>query len=323
MINFRFHLVSLVAVFLALTVGIVVGATIVKPAIVTSLNHQIDRVQKNADTQRDLNKQLSATNNQQDQFLKGAAPFIVQGRLTAVPTVVLAEQGIDRTTVRDLVTLLQQSGAQSPAIVWMQPKWLLKTASDRSKLATITGDTATSAQLRVDGLRALADRLGKRVQSTSEAGTTTTTAEPSGDVLEQLTTAGFLTIDPVGASGTNDLSTFPTPGPRVIVLGGGDSDLVANPVVEPLASAFSALDVPTVAGELDADSDAQPARGTTLATIVGNNALDHSVSTVDDVDLVQGQVAVVLATEDSGRAQFGHYGYGKGADRALPSWTAS
>jgi hypothetical protein len=44
------------------------------------------------------------------------------------------------------------------------------------------------------------------------------------------------------------------------------------------------------------------------------------VSTVDDVDLVQGRVSVVLAIADAGESKVGHYGYGKGADRALPSW---
>ena len=45
------------------------------------------------------------------------------------------------------------------------------------------------------------------------------------------------------------------------------------------------------------------------------------MSTVDDVDLVQGQVAVVLAVAESGEAKVGHYGYGNGADQALPAWS--
>ena len=125
MINFRFHLVSLVAVFLALTVGIVVGATIVNQAIVDGLNHRIDTVGKNADKQRAENRQLSTTAKQLEKYLSDAGPFMVEGRLTAVPVVVVAEHGVDRDTVRNLVTLLQDAGAQTPAIVWLQSKWLL------------------------------------------------------------------------------------------------------------------------------------------------------------------------------------------------------
>ena len=37
MIDFRYHLVSIVAVFLALAIGIVVGSTALKPAVLTGL----------------------------------------------------------------------------------------------------------------------------------------------------------------------------------------------------------------------------------------------------------------------------------------------
>jgi hypothetical protein len=320
MINFRFHLVSLVAVFLALTIGIVVGATIVNQQIVNGLNHRIDQVQKNTDAQRSENHQLDETNKQQNQYLKAIEPSVVEGRLTGVPVVVLAEQGVDRSTVRDVVGLLQQAGAQSPAIVWLQSKWLLANASDQSRLAAIVGDASGSPQLRVDGLDALADRLGRN--ASSDTGVEATTARQPSDVLDSLVSAGFITVDPVGASGTSDLSTFPTPGPRVVVLGGDGSDLATNSVVEPLTSAFAGLRVPTIAGELSATADSST-RGVALAPIVQNSRLDHLVSTVDDVDLVQGQLAVVLAIEDSGQGQFGHYGYGKGADGALPTGTGS
>ena len=42
MINFRFHIVSLIAVFLALALGIVMGATVVNRAIVDRLNRHSD-----------------------------------------------------------------------------------------------------------------------------------------------------------------------------------------------------------------------------------------------------------------------------------------
>ena len=43
-INFRFHLVSLVAVFLALALGVVIGSTVIDRAIVDRLSSQIDSV---------------------------------------------------------------------------------------------------------------------------------------------------------------------------------------------------------------------------------------------------------------------------------------
>jgi hypothetical protein len=324
MINFRFHLVSLVAVFLALTVGIVVGATIVNQAIVTGLNDRIDRVEKNADAQRSENNALSTSARQMESYLETAAPYVVEGRLTAVPVVVVAEHGVDRGMVRNVVTLLQDAGAQAPAIVWLQSKWRLDQPAARAQLAEIIGEAPSNAGLRADALDALAHRLGTAVSlsraSASTTTTTTATTGPPADLLGALSAAGFVSIDAVGASGTTDLSTFPSAGARAVVVGGRASDLVTDPAVTPMVAAFSALAVPTVAGEVYRVADGQPPRGTTLAPIRNDSKLDAVVSTVDDIDLVQGRVAVVLATADAGESKVGQYGYGKGADRALPAW---
>jgi len=318
MINFRFHLVSLVAVFLALTVGIVVGATIVNHAVVTELNSRINRVEKNAETQSSRNSTLSATATQLESFLASAAPYVVEGRLTAVPVVVVAERGVDHTAVRNLVTLMQDAGAQAPAIVWLEGKWLLNEPLERTALAEIVGEQSTSPTLRIDALAELARRLGTPSPATATA---TSTPNKPVDVLSALAGAGFVSVEAVGVAGSTDLSTFPSLGARVTLVGGEQSALASSPLIASLASAFSAIEVPTVAGEVYHAVHGQPARATVVAQIRGNGPLSKLVSTVDDVDLVQGQVAVVLATAAAGESKVGHYGYGAGADAALPSWS--
>jgi Copper transport outer membrane protein, MctB len=344
MINFRFHLVSLVAVFLALTVGIVVGATIVNHAIVTELNSRINKVEKNAETQRRQNSTLSASEKQLQSYLTTAAPYVVEGRLTAVPVAVIAERGVDRTTVRELVTLLQDAGAQAPAIIWLEPKWQLDQPTERTQLAQIVSDVASDPKLGAVALDDLAHRLGTPVATATTAPTATaptttaptttapTTTAPTTvpstptttkpvDLLSALSTAGFVSIEAVGAGGSTDLSTFPTADARVSVVGGEQSALAADPLIKPIASAFSAIGVPTVAAEVYHPTNGQPARATIVAPIRTDRTLRATVSTVDDVDLVQGRVAVVLATAEAGVAKIGHYGYGAGAGQALPSWS--
>ena len=60
MINFRFHLVSLVAVFLALAVGVVMGYGILGQPTVSGLQNRIDTVEANAEAKRAENEQLAA-----------------------------------------------------------------------------------------------------------------------------------------------------------------------------------------------------------------------------------------------------------------------
>ena len=59
MINFRFHLVSLVAVFLALGLGILVGSTVVDQKIVDRLDSEINSVRKENSERKAANKQLA------------------------------------------------------------------------------------------------------------------------------------------------------------------------------------------------------------------------------------------------------------------------
>ena len=46
MVNLRYHIVSIVAVFLALGIGIVMGSTVVDRGIVDVLNRRVDGVEK-------------------------------------------------------------------------------------------------------------------------------------------------------------------------------------------------------------------------------------------------------------------------------------
>jgi Copper transport outer membrane protein, MctB len=321
MINFRFHLVSLVAVFLALTIGIVVGATVVNRGLIDTLNHRIDTIGKNADKQRRDNRLLSGNAKQLGAFLQNAAPYVVEGRLTAVPVVVIAEHGVDRDNVRTVAALLHDAGAQTPAIVWLQSKWLLEQPDDRAKLAAIVGGDAAGSGLRADAIDALAVRLGTDVSSDLSVATTTTTVKGTADLLSALTSAGFLSIEASGPSGTTDLSTFPAPGVRVVLVSGEASDLAEAPLLRPLAAAFAKRAIPTIAGEVYRATDGKPARAAVVASIRDDRTLTAAVSTVDDVDLVQGQVAVVLALAEAGEAKFGAYGYGTGADQPLPPWS--
>jgi hypothetical protein len=43
-----------------------------------------------------------------------------------------------------------------------------------------------------------------------------------------------------------------------------------------------------------------------------------NLSTVDDLETFAGRVAVVLALEQLGSGQFGHYGVGDGSDSLVP-----
>ena len=74
MINFRFHLVSLIAVFLALAVGVVMGAGVIDRAIVDTLNTRIDRVEAKSDRIQSKNNKLSTENGRSRRRSRRCSP---------------------------------------------------------------------------------------------------------------------------------------------------------------------------------------------------------------------------------------------------------
>ena len=90
MINFRFHLVSLVAVFLALALGVVMGSTVIDRAIVDRLSSQIDSVKKRADAERAENRTLRDQMKGLETFIAQSQPQVTGRRLNQVPVTVVA-----------------------------------------------------------------------------------------------------------------------------------------------------------------------------------------------------------------------------------------
>jgi hypothetical protein len=316
MINFRFHLVSLVAVFLALTVGIVMGATVIDRAIVDGLNDRITAVSNRADERKRESEALAADVGRLNDFVGQAEPYIVEGRLTDVPVVVMATRGINGDVVNEQVDLLRQAGATVPAVLWFEDLWALDDDTKADALGEILGEsTREPTALREAAWRALAARLYEG-QATTEIAPPSEVTPPSTDVLAALVDAGFVEVERVGDR-TLDQGTFPGSNSRAVLLSG--AGFARGNLLRSGARALAGAGVPTVVGEVYAETAAR-SRGQILTAIRAETI--EGVSTVDDVELPEGRIAVALAGSDLGRQPpvSGHYGYGDGATRALPPY---
>lgn len=309
MVNFRFHLVSLIAVFLAIGLGILVGSTVVDQAIVDRLDREIEEAKNENGDLRDQIDELQADLRRTDDYIAQSARYAVDGRLEGVPVAVLAEAGIDGDDVEATVEMLRDAGAE-PAVIRLEERWRLEDPDDVAALREAVDGSGPPDRVREAAFDAVAARL-------VEAPTPPAEGDPVTDPLVRLADAGFVEVD-----GDLDLGTFPPRPARAVVVTGTDSDLldVDGPLSAALARSLVAADVPTVAGEVYVASDEPdaPARGATLAGVRGDGDLSSAVSTVDDLDAVPGRVATVIALEDLVTGRVGHYGYGEGADEAIP-----
>jgi hypothetical protein len=313
MINFRFHLVSLIAVFLALALGVVMGATVIDQAIVDSLNTRIDDVRDEANAQRSENSDLRRELDRLRAYVEGTDDFAVAGRLDGVSVAVVALRDVDGDEVNRAVELAQLAGAVAPGVLWLEEKWLLPDDESIQQLADVLGTAEDDpATLRGSTLAALGDRLAA---GSAPLGT---------DLLVTLVEAEFVSFEPIGEQAGDEgddefpLTSWPGADTRVLLVDGTDSNVEMNAVVEPATRAFVASELPLVVGEVFHEQEDGPDRGSRLAAVRGDDSLKAAVSTVDDLELAEGRVTAVLALADLGRGVVGQYGYGAGADRSLP-----
>jgi hypothetical protein len=314
MINFRFHIVSLIAVFLALAVGIVFGATVVNNVIVDRLNDRIDTVERNANKRKAESDELRSEVGRLQGYIDGTKDFAVAGRLEGVPLVTIAARGVDADAVKQTVELAQRAGARAPGIIWLEEKMTLSEDDALRELGELLGRRGQSVKVtRDDAWNALASRVA------SGGG-----AAASGrELLGALADAGFVSFEPVGNQGENFSPASVSGGDaRVLLIDGTNGQVAGNEVLAPLSNALTANRLRLVVGEVFDEQDGGPQRGAMLNPIRSSDALKQTVSTVDDLDLVEGHVAAVLALADLNRNVVGQYGYGTGATTSTPEWSS-
>lgn len=309
MINFRFHVVSLIAIFLALALGVVIGAGVIDRGVVDTLNSRLDRVESKSDRIQSDNDALSARNKQMESMIGDLQPFAVSGRLLGDDVGVVAVRGVESSRVSSVVSAAQQADATATGTLWLEDKWNLRDDGSVKALQDVLGvTTKNKTSLRGEGLQQLAQRLRN-----PEA-----RASGEQDLLTVLQQAGFLGYDAVGNSAIAD---FPGRGAGIVLVVGNGASIDPGIVTAEAAKAFHGAEVPLVVASVFTQVSDGPVRGAAVQPIRDSD-LATTVSTVDDLDLPEGPTTTILALADLFRTPpvVGHYGYGGGPNVApLPT----
>ncbi len=322
MINFRFHLASLIAVFLALAIGIVMGSTVVKEATVKGLRAEIHRVERSSNARQRENSALKNQVGDLQAYVRQSVPHIVSGSLSGATVAIVAVRGADGGIVKSTADLVQQAGGSNAGVLWLENAWSSKSPDDARRLGTVIGEpTAAPKKIRDDAIAALASRLAGTAPTAPAASDTAAPAAPNGDLLSELMAAGFATLEPVAqrVGDTSSIAGFPGAGTRLLVVNATDASPDQQSLVPPFAHALAGK-APTVVANVYHEQRGRGGRGAGVSAVRDDTTVSKQVSTVDDLDLVEGQVAAVLALADLGR-RVGHYGYGDGATTVVPAVT--
>jgi hypothetical protein len=305
LISFRFHLVTIVAIFLALAVGIVVGSTVIDQGIVDTLENRVEDVRANLQDREEANDALRAEVDELQSFIEESGPFSVTDRLPSTVAVVVADRGVDNDPIDRTVELLDQAGASVRGVLTVQSSWNLEDEERRAALAEAIGMAEDEP---VEALQARAATL------------LVTDLSSSVEVVDDETGA----LDLIAAQRLVDFEQMdnvvaPRPARVVfVVVTGPASDVVATSHVADFAGAAAEIAGSVVVGEVYVESTEGPDRADSLAPILGDPDLAAEVATVDDLDLPMGPTTVVLALAAAQAGEIGHFGVGDSADRAAP-----
>ena len=306
MLTFRYHLVTIVAVFLALAIGIVVDSTFVGPSVVESLRNQVEDVSNTLDERKTANDRLTAENDHLDDSLVEASPWAVDSRLDGRSVLVVADRGVSEGVIDQTDELLQEAGATTPGTLWVDPAFGLEEDDEQSALAEALGVPAAD----VTTLQRQAWRRLLRDLSTGAA--------PDG-VADALIEAGFFSFSPVG-DGANQLTDLADAQFQVLLVSGTESELPSTAHLAVMTDVLAERGQAAVLAEEFRLHDGGPNQGDLVALVRDDPELAAAISTVDDLASSSGRLAAVLAEADASRGVVGHYGVGPGAQGPLPEW---
>jgi hypothetical protein len=316
-ISLRYHIVSLVAVFLALALGIVVGSTVLREGTVSVLRATSEQVRQNNESYREENLGLKQEQARLQDFAATVLPDLVRGRLRDRHVVLLDTDRVDGG-VRDRVTqVLEAAGAEVDArVTFNAGRLALAAAGDREALGRLLpgANAADAGALRTELVRRVAERLGAPKALPSQD------PDRKNDMLTSLDDGGFLADLKLAAPVADGSGVFPSPGTSFVVLGPTDGvALLPEAFLIPLADQISLHVAGPVAGVEALAAGTTPGTTSWVTKLREDRLVIRRVSGVDDVDTAYGQLALVGALERGlQNLAAGQYGFKPGNSGLLP-----
>jgi hypothetical protein len=300
-ISFRYHIVSLVAVFLALALGIVVGTTALNGPVTSDLRHQVNDLKKDRSELADQVKSLQGQVDTAGQFATTFGAQLVAGTLKDQSVLIVALPGAATGMQDGIATELTAAGAKITGRLDLAASF-----TDPSQADSI--QTLATGPSHPPGLT-LPETSDARVLGAALLALVLTGHGEATDLKAVLT--GFsglhmITSDPQGIE----------PAKTVVVIGNGSlpKNTYAGEAGLDLVAQLSAS-----GGKVVVAGDTGSAQGNGIVALVRTGAPKSTVSTIDNANSAFGQVSTVLAVAAAEQSEVGHYGTAKGADAIFPT----
>ena len=320
MIDFRYHVVSIVAVFLALAIGIVLGSTELQGTTIDVLRNTSQQIKNQYDATHARNAELNQQVSADQAVAQAGEARLLDGLLSGQRVVLVNAPAAPGPVVSGVTSALRQAGATVTGQVNLQPKLLDASQDNQQFLTQLVQQLAAPGAVPGNGtgLQQAARLLGSVIltKNTDPNGSTSGSTSGGGSVtsartiLERYAQAGLLSISgQPSVPATLAVVVTPSSAPA-----GGVSD-PANQGLITLAQQLDTAALGTVmAGSAGASGPGSAIDALRVSTAAGK------ISTVDYADTATGQIVTVWALADAlaGR-KAASYGPQSGDNEAAPS----
>lgn len=310
MVDFRYHIVSLVSVFLALAVGIILGAGPLQNSIGDTLSGEVDSLREANTDLKTSNEQLAEENEKYVAAFDQFSPTMLEGTLTGQTLAIVTFPGTADEDLEQVRTQIAQTGATVSGIFDLQSAWTdAQSSAYRSSFAEQIKTYVTDAKDESDTNKIMALALNQIVRSGTEA-------EANKVLAELLTGADTVMLNVrEGGKGESKAVIFLSPDmpdltPQKETT--QDPDKVAQAEYD--AKTFGSLvkiigeKSPTViGGYANSQND--------LVLVARNDGAN--VSSVDAVNTPLGSMNLLLATGAELKDQKVSYGFADGVDAII------
>jgi len=328
-IDFRYHLVSIVAVFLALAIGIVLGSTELQGPTYNLLDRTTAKLQAELNQVSGQRNTAQAEASVGEAYAQAVEPVVLHNLLAGQRLLILTEPGASASVVAALTdAATTDAGATVTGQIALQSKFFdnSDTTLDflnqtNQAMAQAAGIQLTTGQTYQEQAAAV---IAKEILVKTPGSTPNQTGVTSGGpestaqtMLDGYANSGFLTTSGQPyLPATLAIVVTPQTAPA-----DGTADLL-DQVLVPLATELSSYSAATVVTGVSTGSGP----GSPISVLRANSVASQ-VSSVDDTDLVSGQTVAIeaLATLLSGgkAASYGLTANGASAVAASPAPTPS
>ena len=315
MINFRYHVVSIVSVFLALAVGVALGGGPLKGEVDNTL---VDQVKADRQAKADFRAEIASlrgTNAFSDSFATTVAPKLIANTLKGRVVSLVVLPGAEQATVGSLSELVTQAGGTVGGTVRVGDGLLdvgNKQLVDELGTQLIDGVSDVEVSDDASGYQRLGALLARAIGTDEDAGAVVD--DTANGILSGFSTASLLSAE-------GDLTRR---GSLVLVVTGNGSGSAeerqgTNSI---LTAVVQAVDERTD-GVVVTGPVASAREGGVVAAIRDDVVVARDVSTVDTLDRTAGEVVTLMALAGQAAGDSGHYGAVDAADGAMPGATSA